>query len=241
MEIILNETSVRAMAHRLRTHLRSSASVECSLAMSLESTAKMLGYKNWDTLIGMLRKEGTPEDVIARRLVEWNHWGWRAKAPIVNKPFTFMWEASACSEWGEGPAWAKVEVTQELVNKIHRLQTQCLEQKFESTQVDYMPEEWNNGDEYRIQGEKLVVDRMSFWLRGYPKHADHAVETRMIDIKDFFDVIEKGEQASTGYLAWADGVLFKDGSSAKNFAQGLVDDGCLDEGFNEARIDEMPE
>lgn len=240
MEINLNETTVRAMANRLRTHLQASASIECSLSMSLESTAKMLGHKNWDTLIGILRKEETPAAEVARRLKDWATFGWREKPPVVGKPFVLMWEAFACSEWGDGPSWAKIEVTQEFVNELHRQQTQCLEQTLSSIHVDYQCEQWHNDDELRIRGEELVVDRASFWLRAYPKHADYAVETRMIDVKDFFDVIERGEQAGTEHMAWADGVLFKDGSSAKNFAQCLADDGYLDESFDEARIDEMP-
>lgn len=240
MEINLNETTVRAMANRLRAHLKASASVECSLSQSLESTAKMLGHKNWDTLIGILRKEEAPSEELERRRREWAAFGWREKAPTVAKPFVFMWEAFACSEWGDGPQWARVEVTQELVNNIHRLQTECLEKALTRVEQSYVCEEWDNTEELRIRGDELVVDRHSFWLSAQPKYGDYAVETRMTDVKDFFDAIEQGEKASTVYLAWADGVLFKDGSCAKNFALSLLDTGHLPEDFNEARIDEMP-
>lgn len=243
MEINLNETTVRAMANRLRAHLKASASVECSLSQSLESTAKMLGHKNWDTLIGILRKENAPSDELERRRREWASRGWREKPPKVAKPFVFMWEAFACyalSEWGSGPQWARIVVTQDLVNDVHRLQTECLENALTRVERTYTCEEWQYAQELCIGGGSLVVDPYCFCMSAMSKYEDYAVETRTTDIKDFFDVIEQGERANSSDLAWAAGVLFKARRSAKNFALFLQDMGHLPEDFNEARIDEMP-
>lgn len=245
MKIEVNHESAVAMARRLNLAVQAALGAMqlpnqgLKHCQALEVLAKTLGYENWDTLCGLLKANEGKNDSVPwteeqRSTAE--HIGLREKPPIVAKPFDFYWEAFACDEWGDGPRWAKVHVTQAFVDQVHSLQTKCLEFNAQMA-VHESPEQWDGEDELRLQGDELNVSHLSFWFSARPKHADYAVETRILDIRDFFDAIDNPERRMS-HLAWADGVLFMDGSSAKNFAQGLLDDEEID--INESRIDKMP-
>lgn len=237
MELKLQRETLAKMAERLQqewSRVESPGPLKKSVA--LEVLSHVLGYKNWDTLSGMVNAsaESAPTGVEGISAKDIERVGYRLTPPKVNKPFTLYWEAYACDEWGEGPAWAKLEITQVFVDELHKLQTQCLRDKV-SISVDRTVIEWDCDDTLRLRGDEMHVTPSSVWFSAYPKHASYSVETRLMDIKDLFEAIEG---KNTVWLAWADGVLFHDGSSAKDFAQELVDNGELD--IEESRIDFMP-
>lgn len=237
MELKLQRDTLLEMSKRLQkewSNIESAGPLKTGVA--LEVLSHVLGYKNWDTLSGLVKASANsaPTGVEGISAADIERVGYRLTPPKVGKPFTFFWEAFACDEWGEGPAWAKLEVTQAFVDELHKLQTQCLKDKV-NLSVDHSVDEWDNEDSLRLHGVELHVTQSLVWLSAHPKQANYNVETRLMDIKDFFDAIEGN---NTQWLAWADGVLFKDGASAKELAQGLVDNGELD--IEESRIDFMP-
>lgn len=230
MEITINPNTVRTLVKRLREALGLSQSA------AYETVSKTLGYPNWDTLSGLLKaEEATASNSVFAQAAE-RH-GWRKTPPTVKEPFMFVWEAFACDEYGEGPGWYQLEVTQEVLNELHEMQTLCLQKSCDVSR-SFESGEWGNDDSLRLRGDELHVSASSFWVRARPKHCDYYVETRMTDIEELFKLVEQGQTAATPYLAWADGVLFKDGASAKQFALQMLDEGVV--AVNEGCIDEMP-
>ncbi len=234
MEIQINQQTVRGMVKRLRA--------ACGLPQSAayEAVSQMLGHPNWDTLSALLKadlpapaKAASPQDEkfteAARRC------NWREAPPAVKAPFMLTWEAYSDDEFGESPGWYQVEITQQVLNEFHEMQTLALKNACEVSRGF----EWGTwGKDLNVQADELHVDGRYVWVRGRPKHCDYWVETRMISLDELFQVIEKGQAAATSYLAWADGVLFKDGASAKEFAFQMLDDEVV--AINEACIDQMP-
>lgn len=230
MEITINPNTVRTMVKRLRENLGLTQSA------AYEAVAQTLGHPNWDTLSGMLKAELLAQDnSVFAQAAKRHHW--RTAPPALKQPFMLVWEAFACDEYGEGPGWGQLEVTQEVLNELHEMQTLCLQNSCEISR-DFGGMEWGNDDSLRLRGDELHVSASSFWVRARPKHCDYYVETRMMDIEELFKLIDQGQAAATPYLAWADGVLFKDGSSAKQFALQMLDEGVA--AVNEGCIDEMP-
>lgn len=249
MQIEISHESALNMAQRLNQNVQ--AALGCTTAsalqhsQSLEILANTLGYENWDTLSGMLKANEAGDNVaFAAPPTEWTpakkqyaeSIGRREKPPVIATPFNFYWEALACSEWGEGPKWATIFVTQAFVNMLHDWQTQCLT-RGSKLSFNEAPDAWDSDDEYRIVDETLNVSNTSFWFSARPKQADYNVETRMLAIKDFFDAIDNPEHRMS-HLAWADGMLFMADSCAKNLAQQLLDEDVID--INESRIEKMP-
>lgn len=245
MDFHLNEKSVRAMADRLRTFLRTNpqlgGAAECSLAMSLEATAKMLGHRNWDTLIGLLRKEAAGAASVAGspRPAQLEV---QRKAPTIDKPFLLVWEAYPSCDFGHGPGWAIVEVNQSFIDTLCRVLAQKPQQSRRQAPLSGCDVDWDPDyrDQLMVSNELVVQGQSYFWLSARPKYADYDIETRMLDIHEFFDIIEQGQAAGSPGLAWADGVLFRDGSSARELAIRVAEAGGLGEAFNEGCIDEMP-
>lgn len=236
MEIQINPTTVRAMVKRLRK------STALGQSAAYEAVSLMLGYPNWDTLSGLLKAEALPPanaqgasaDTVFQEMAK--RYNWRETPPTLDKPFMLTWEAYACDEFGTSPRWYQVEVTQEVLHEIHELQTLALKNACEVAR-GFEAGTWG-GSDLRLQADEIRVDGGYVWVRARPKHCDYWVETRMMAIDELFQVIEKGQAAATPYLAWADGVLFKDGASAKEFAFQMLDDEVV--AVNESCIDQMP-
>lgn len=249
MQIDISHEAAVNMARRLNQGVQAALGLDKAQALkhsqSLEILSQALGYENWDTFCGLLKAgekstgnsaEVQPLQWSAEQKQNAERVGWRQTPPEVAKPFDFYWEAFACDEWGDSPRWAKLNITQEFVNQLHSMQTRCLQFNAQMA-VHAYPDKWDMEDELRLQNDELNVSTLSFWFSACPKHASYSVETRLLDIKDFFDAIDNPERRMR-HLAWADGILFMDGSSAKNFAQGLLDDEEID--INESRIEKMP-
>jgi hypothetical protein len=107
-------------------------------------------------------------------------------------------EAYACSEYGAGPDYLVLEVTQAVVDYIKELQTVCLMHKLNEVHTSRVGTyEWGPGDvadDLRLQLDSLVVTQTSFWFTAVPKHSDYHVETRGQLIGD----LVKGFERSAG-------------------------------------------
>ncbi len=211
MEFCVNEKKVREMAGRLRQAIGKEA---VGHADALELVSQTLGYPNWDTLSGMLKRES------------------RAVPPGVRvaRPLTLYVEAFSCDEWAEGPSWAKVTIDQQFVDTVLELQALCTSQKLDQVSRSWFVEKWGDDGQLRLQGEDLQVGPRSWWIRARPKHADYDCETRMLDISWLLDCLQKGH--STDFITRKGDVLLYDGSgqTAGLLAQ-LVDEEQLDESY----------
>lgn len=249
MQIKISQESANIMARLLsqsvQTALGKPPAEALSQSQSLEILSKTLGFDNWETLSQMLTSERACTEVaVVAPHAGWSpekkqyaqSIGWREKPPLVSKPFNFYWEALACSEWGDGPQWANLYVTQAFVDALHEWQTKCLDMGATLT-FKAAPDAWDSEDEYRLLDDEININGNQFWFSAHPKHANYNVETRILAIKDFFDAIDNPWH-QLSHLAWADNLLFMDGSSAKNFAQLLLDSGEIT--ISEASIEKMP-
>lgn len=248
MQIAISQDAAINMARRLNKAVQAAAPQlgpkGLKHSQSLEMLSHVLGFENWDTFCGLLKAAEAPAEASlsapplsgADAQAQADRVGWREAPPALAKPFTFYWEAFACDEWGDSPRWAKLEVTQAFLDQLHEMQTKCLQNGAQMS-VYQSPECWDLADDLRLSGDQLNVSQSSFWFSAYPKNCNYSVETRILDIKDFFDVIDQASARMT-HLAWADGMLFMDVSSAKSLAQDLVDNGEID--IEESRIEKMP-
>jgi hypothetical protein len=229
MDIQVTPQSIQGMVKRLRA-----AAPGLTNAKAYEAISKMLGQPNWDTLSGLLKAEQSLPDAFAEIAKRYH---WREAPPRISEPFTFLWEAFATSEYDDGPGWYRLEVTQAVLDELHERQTLAIKNNCEVS-CDFGSGEWGTDNPLNVRGDELHVSGDSFWVSGRPKHCNYTVETRMADISEFFALIEKGQQAATPAFAWADGVLFRDGGSAKEFAFNLLDEKVVV--VNESCIDSMP-
>lgn len=211
MEFQLNEKKVRDMAGRMRKVFGNDT---LSYAKALETMAQTLGYPNWDTLSGMLKRES-------------------ARQFKLDTPTTLYVSAFACDEWGESPAWAKVTLDQPLIDAVLSMQQLCIADGLDETSRSWGVEAWGRGAELLLRGEKLTVTAHSWWMQAYPKHADYECQTRMIDIAWLLDAFSTRQ--STDFLAWRKDILVYDSSgNCQGLVDELVDDGELDESYLDA-------
>lgn len=208
MEFHLNEKKVREMAGRMRKVFGNDT---LGHSKALEAVAQTLGYPNWDTLSGLLKREDKPRFTL-------------------DKPVTLYINAYACDEWADGPSWAKVRIDQAFIDAVLELQALCEDKGLDHVSKDWCPEAWDDDDNLRLQGDELVVCRHSWWFTARPKHADYSCETRMLDIGWMLDALSK--HASTDYLVWRKDILLYDSAgNVSGMLEELVDAGQLDESY----------
>lgn len=217
MDFQITKSNIRDIVSRLRQALGSET---VSQSTAFEAVAKALGLKNWDTLSGLLKREVEPAD---------------AAGPAVQlvAPIEMYVDAYTCDYYGEGPAWAKVTLTQQFLDQMLRMQRICKQQDVDIVTKSWAPEKWEREEQLNFEGDDLYVTADSWWFRARPKHADYAVETRNVDIRDMLALFVPCSKAeSTAFLTIRQGKLFCIASGDMNgFIQMLVDDGELDESF----------
>lgn len=103
-------------------------------------------------------------------------------------------EAYSCGEWGDGPSYAKVDVTEAFAERLRTLRRVAEEHGLSEVRSFDSPEEWHNEEELRIVNCELCVCGDAFWFHAHPKHSDDAVETRAQDIEAFLAAVGNGER-----------------------------------------------
>lgn len=236
MQVEINKAKVKNMVALLRKEVAPNLRV----CQAYEVVSRLLGFSNWDTLCGLLRKEeqnASAKPLLSKaqkqRAVSCD---WRAEAPAVGQPFTMFVMADFTNTLSRDEVWVKIRVDQAFVDLLHSLQTRCLETDTAYIQVDYCPEEWGGYTTQRPQTSILTVDKKSFHLYGNAEQGPAAVRSLAISFEDFYALLE--DNADTpDYMGWADGVLFVDVTSPREFALELLYKGVID--IEEGTIDEM--
>lgn len=105
----------------------------------------------------------------------------REQVNTAEKTVTFVVEAYAASEHGDGPSFASFEVTQALLDRVEHLVRLCQENGLSEARYAAYPT-WGPGDieeELRLQdGEIVVRPNGSFFYTDYPDVGDYKIESR---------------------------------------------------------------
>lgn len=214
MDIQINEKSVRAMAERLRTSVGAD---QVSQGKALETLAAVLGFKNWDTLSGTLRKKASRTP---------------AHGIVLGEPVELLMSCFCTNEFGSAPAYGKVTLTQQLVDRIFALRALASEHNLSELR-DFYPIEWGGQDpdldeEWRMELEELVVGGHSMWFLASPKHANYNVETRAIELNLLKKVLSSRDSDKSDYLVWHKGhLVFSPDGEVDGFIDELKDYGEL--------------
>jgi hypothetical protein len=197
MKVELNEVKIRTMATRLREVLGRDA---LSHGRALEALSAVLGYKTWDLLSGLLKREVRP-------------------AVLVTAAVPLYLEAFSTGAEGYGPAWAMLTLDQTLLDRMQALQAFCKEQSLSHVAFDLEPDLWQ-GDQLEEGGAeeedcgpfdmdpaRLYVTAEGFWLRALPCRGSGATETRLLRFLDLIEGLSGKNSARlgayNGVLAWS--------------------------------------
>lgn len=212
MDINVNEKKVRVMADKLRTAV---GPEHVTQGKALETLAQIFGFKNWDTLSGVLKKGKKQPQV-----------------PLLEGEVELFLPCHSTSEWGEYPDFCKRTLTQGYLDQLLRQRQLCKEHELTECRT-YSGPQWGCDDEdkgnfVRVEYSELVVDENDFYYVGRVKHADYHVETRSCDIDKLLRTLKTRTNSSDGYLVWHEGRLIyaPDGDSA-SFIDSLKDLGEL--------------
>jgi len=88
-------------------------------------------------------------------------------------------KANALDDWGDGPRWAFFTINNAWLADLQKFATLVRDNKFALAEVAEGAV-WDNEDEHRMRGDRLVITDDSFWFSAYPKHASYDVETNEI-------------------------------------------------------------
>lgn len=226
MNIEINTVeSARDFAKALRKHCKERAGVNLPVGHSLEVLAGLLGHANWDTLNGLL-KAAAPA----------------AKAPVfeLKQPVTVYFDAFACDSWGDGPDWARYEVTNQWLMHLRERIDTARALNVDEIRDAMSPDAWDNEDGLRLASDALVVThRGEFWFRAYPKHVDYAVETRACSLEVLEARLAEAQAQQQSFVVISEGdlmVLLQDidelqecATCGKLFAGAPTEDECCEQ------------
>ena len=103
---------------------------------------------------------------------------------------TLILGAHAVSESADGPAWARVELTEDFLREVGRLSALCSEHKLRSVTVHERPAEWDLQDDLRLTYDRLEVHGVHLWFSCSPKHGSYECESGAIELGELRSVIE---------------------------------------------------
>lgn len=85
----------------------------------------------------------------------------------------------------EGPGFAIVLAAQSFLETLVRLRSACNTACLSEARVSMAPDAWEDEEQYRLTEPELVVTKTHFWFVDSPKHWDHHITTRAVEIEDF--------------------------------------------------------
>lgn len=221
MKVELNEQKVRTMATRLREALGRD---QLGQGRALETLAAVFGFKNWDLLSGMLKREATPAFVLAA-------------------PVTLYLEAFSTGpdSWSSDPDWAMVVIDQAFIDQLLALQALCQERELGHVAAfgdpTWQGEHRDNEDADEDADETpvsmdsghLYVSAHSWWFHAVPRHASYAIETRLLDINVLLDAL--GGKEMPHLKRFKDVLVLGSSYSPEQMMRQLVDDKALDSSY----------
>lgn len=217
MKVELNETKVRTIATGLRAAIHAGHVTHSKV---LEVLSASMGFRNWDTMSGMLKRESRP-------------------TLALTQPVKLYVQVFATGD-GDGPDWAQVVIDQVFLDQLLSLQALCHDRRLSHAATFGEPSLWQgdhreepDADSISFDSTQLYITARGWWFRATPKHTAYACETRVVDIAMLRAALTS--KVSTPYLAWhsssAEGeppvLVATPMGSTQGFVQELVGDGAL--------------
>ena len=201
MHFDINSKSIRQFADRVVK-----AHPDLDKPRALEIAAHGFGYRNFDTLSGLL-KDVAP----------------KAKSnPVpfkLDKSVDLWVEGFVCDNDAFLFDWLQVELTPDFLANLLKRRDLCEEQRLLHVSEDESPTDWSTDDDLAVIHDwQLYVSATRFWFRGHPKHCSFAVESRAVYFEDLLKQLNH-EADDDESFRWIEGALYKDSTSA----QGLYD------------------
>jgi hypothetical protein len=136
------------------------------------------------------------EDEIARVGVRHEDWmlATRAASGASRKPHgwkrSIFVKAHITSNYGDGPSFAKIVVTEAFIERLERLTALCKSERLSEVRVTDGPDLWGGCDQesLRLRCPELVVSCGSFWFNDRPKHMDYDIQTRGKTTSEFIEL-----------------------------------------------------
>lgn len=115
-------------------------------------------------------------------------------AILITEPIKLVLGAYANSDYGDAPAYAVYELTQERANRLFELKSLVEANKLASVRVVDGPD-WDMEDEFRLQDPELVVTSGdSFYFEDRPKNAGYTIQTRAVSLRELFFQFEQPQE-----------------------------------------------
>lgn len=137
------------------------------------------------------------------------------------KEITLVLAANSTSEYGDGPGWASIVLTDSFVSRLESVLKLVQENDLTGADIDYAPDKWENQEEYRLLYDEACISRIGFYFRSWPKHANYAVETNGIEISSLRELLEKGESEDVEVI---NGVAYYPASEADNLSHSFAEE-----------------
>jgi len=125
--------------------------------------------------------------------------------PTLKEPLTLYMKVHATIEFGEGPDWARVTLTQKPLRELFSAKRLCEEKGLEAV-VLAANVDWNQEEEFRLSGHCVRVETDAFRFSARPRQVDYDVETDTVWFNDLEMAL--AHQDALG-LQWHQGVLIK--------------------------------
>jgi hypothetical protein len=107
-----------------------------------------------------------------------------------------VFEAYAVSDYGDGPAWARLAVDAAFLRRLEHLAALLQAHRLTAVATYDAPDAWDMEGELRLRSAELVVSGDAFWFEARPKHADYYVETRAVPVREFIATVSEALRAS---------------------------------------------
>jgi len=202
MKFDVTSASVREFADRVV-----SAHPGIDKPQALELAAHGFGYRNFDTLSGVLKKAGPGSKPMSEPFK-------------LDKHIPLWVEGFVCDNEYAVFEWAKVVLTEAFLARVLKYRSLCGEAELLHLAVDDSPTEWYRDEESVIHDWQLFVNPTRFWFRGHPKHASFAVETRAVYFDDLFKLLKTPTEEDKSFR-WIGGELYKDHTNAQRLCESI--------------------
>ena len=119
-------------------------------------------------------------------------------------------DVNCTTEFGDGPHYAIVEVTPELVARVKQIETLIEQNDLKSAAIYGGPEKWERENELRLRGDSLKVVSGLCWFTALPKYGDYVVETSAMSISGLEKLLASNGDDRCGEFLVKDGVAYLD-------------------------------
>ena len=205
MQIELTQKSVNAMAVQLVSQIPT-----LPKPAALEFLAKGFGFRNFDTLSGILKRENRTDNVTHNTAPQkpFPHFE-------LNEPVKIWMSCFSVKEGGEFPAWIGYDLDEAVLHEILKMQATCKAEGYiyinESDDVATFDNTYFAGS---VIEWGITVTKETFYLVGETRHGD-IFKSCSLDIAELLSVL-KGVYPATKHMLKLGNELFHDFTNAQD-------------------------